>query len=387
MDGASEESSESTTHLTELPFPPILRSHILHCSYDYWHPLYRSSTPKARLVSLTPAFLEYLREDGIVLPDDDIDAQTTWTDQDSGIYSQDRSDSEDDDALLDPSQHFRDLHLAVKQTIQELGGKVAPKLNWSAPKDATWIVPTNSMECTSPNDVYLLLKSSDFVTHDLEHAFDGCQDDGKSTNTDDAAIKYTLVLRKWIVLNPSLEFRCFVRAGKLIGICQRDLNYFEFLFAMEDNLRTRILAFFEEKLKDTFPDENFAFDVYIPPPHNRVWLIDINPWAPRTDPLLFSWLELLQMDLGSDDNSDDADDSDSDTMGNALNTPELRLVHRDDPEAYGFNTPQYGAQKLPKDVVEASIGGPGPMRQFADQWKEIMAQQQQDQTADNEEDA
>jgi hypothetical protein len=35
----------------------------------------------------------------------------------------------------------------------------------------------NSMECATPNDIYLLLKSSDFVTHDLEHAFDGCEEE------------------------------------------------------------------------------------------------------------------------------------------------------------------------------------------------------------------
>jgi len=52
---------------------------------------------------------------------------------------------------------------------------VVPKLDWSAPKDATWISATNSMECRTPNDVYLL-KSSDFITHDLEQAFDGCED-------------------------------------------------------------------------------------------------------------------------------------------------------------------------------------------------------------------
>ena len=54
-------------------------------------------------------------------------------------------------------------------------------------------------------------------------------------------------------------------------------------------------------------------------------------------------------------------------------TPEFRLVRRDDPEAYSFNTPKYSAHKLPKDVVDASLEGPGPMREFADRWKEMCA--------------
>ncbi|KAG9589724.1 hypothetical protein KCU77_g8446, partial [Aureobasidium melanogenum] len=58
--------------------------------------------------------------------------------------------------------------------------------------------------------------------------------------------------------------------------------------------------------------------------------------------------------------------------------PEFRLIRKDDPEAYSFNTPQYSAHKLPRDVVDASQGGPGALREFADNWKEMLAKQQQE---------
>jgi hypothetical protein len=106
------------------------------------------------------------------------------------------------------------------------------------------------MECATPNDIYLLLKSSDFVTHDLEHAFDDCEDDEAVLKKED--IKYVLVLRKWFKVNPSCEFRCFVRERRVIGICQRDLNHFDFLFPMKEQLRKVILGFFDKTLKDTF---------------------------------------------------------------------------------------------------------------------------------------
>ena len=114
---------------------------------------------------------------------------------------------------------------------------------------------------------------ADFVTHSLGHAFDGCEDE------EQVDIPYHLVLRKHVLLHVSLEFRCFVRKRRLIGICQRDLNHYDFLFKdnMQQRLRKAIQAFFDNKLKDTFPDDNFSFDVYIPPPHNRVWLVDISP--------------------------------------------------------------------------------------------------------------
>ncbi|KAK5017154.1 cell division cycle protein-like protein [Cryomyces antarcticus] len=416
-DLADASTTPQPQSLTRLPFPQCTRSHILHCSYHYWHPKYRAITPKARLIPLSQPFLDYLRADGIILPPDD-NAPEAWSDSDSGIYSStdNPSDSEDEDD--DPSAQWREIHQSIKSTIAELGGKVVPKLNWSAPKDATWINATNSMECRTPSDIYLLLKSSDFVTHDLEHAFDDCEDYSHSDTAASAAdplseIPYHLVLRKYLLLNPSVEFRCFVRNRKLIALCQRDLNHFEFLFKMQSKLRDRIQKFFDEKLRDTFPDENFTFDVYVPPPHDRVWLIDLNPWAIRTDPLIFSWMELLTMPeprlpapaqtvripLGPavqlpvselqamqllESDSEESLLSEEEAEEDIF-VPEFRLVKRDDPEAYNFNTPQFSAHKLPREVVDASKEGVGGLREFADQWKEILAKRQQaDQDSDGD---
>lgn len=356
-----------------------------------------------------------------MLPDDE-DERRDWSDSDSGIFSStenpDAAD-EDEDEDEDPAAEWREVHTAIKATIAELGGKVVPKLNWSAPKDATWISATNSMDCRTPSDIYLLLKSSDFVTHDLEHAFDDCEDDPTTSEEEQMAIAdipYHLALRKFVQLNPSVEFRCFVRNRKLIAITQRDLNHFDFLFNLQDKLRDRIQDFFDDKLKSTFPDESFVFDVYIPPPHNRVWLIDFNPWAQRTDPLLFSWLELLTMpeppeapkeevvsipirystngtapsaaeieqqiaalDLSEDGESDEEADEE-------LWVPEFRLVKKDDPEAYSFNTPQFSAHKLPKDVVDASQAGAGGLREFAENWKDILEKRQKQDAEDSSED-
>ncbi|KAK8212666.1 D123-domain-containing protein [Phyllosticta capitalensis] len=419
--------SASAAPYTSLPFPPVTKQHILNCSYHSWHPRYRKITPKARLIPLTAPFLSYLRADGIVLPDDDASPPRDWSDDDSGIFSStENPDAAEESEDEDPSAEWRDVHAQIKNTIEELGGKVVPKLNWSAPKDATWI-NANSMECRTPSDVYLLLKSSDFVTHDLEHAFDDTEEastaDGADKAQADPEIPYHLVLRKHFLLNPSLEFRCFVRRRNIVAISQRDLNHFDFLFSLSDTFRSRITSFFNENLRDTFPDESFVFDVYIPPPHDKVWLVDINPWAQRTDPLLFSWLELLTMDgpdsdkwvqkqkaqeakeaanvvsipiapestassastqtLDHDDNASEAStvtpsDSEDDDVDEEIWTPEIRLVKKDDPEAYSFATPQYSAHKLPRDVVDASRGGEGAMREFAEKWKEVLAKAERD---------
>ena len=413
--------------LMELPFPPVTKSHVLNCSYHSWYPRwdtnhvfttshtdlsrYRSIIPKTRLIPLSAPFLSYLRADGIILPPEHTSSST-----DSATDDDEEEEAETE--ASDPSEAWPNIHQNIKSIISELGGSVMPKLNWSAPKDATWISATNSMACTTPNDIYLLLKSSDFITHDLEQVFDDCEDESEdeseSTETDAESsvnetlidIPYYLVLRKTIpAFNPALEIRCFVRSRHLLCMCQRDLNHLDFLPRLIPKLRSLIQDFFDRNLKRSFPDENFVFDVYIPPPHDRVWLIDFNPWAPRTDPLLFSWMEILNMrgeeqgdinelqdgvvrlsinssgsispgpnldgELDEEEEENSGDDED-------VFTPEFRLVNRDDPEAYNFNTPQYSAHKLPKDVVDASTDGEAGLREFMGTWREIVARQEKE---------
>ncbi|KAF2672255.1 cell cycle control protein Cdc123 [Microthyrium microscopicum] len=381
MSNATIPEAPSETRKT-LPFPPITKQHILNCSFHSWYPGYRSLTPKARLLPLPQPFVDYLRADGIVLPNDE--NERAELSDDSGIFSSNDNDGGDDHTDPvddDPAAQWRDFHDTLSSTISSLGGKVVPKLNWSAPKDATWISATNSMECQSADDVYLLLKSSDFITHDLDHAFDDTAEDESITVS---SIPFHLVLRKYFQLNPSLEFRCFVRNKKLIAICQRDLNHFGFLFQLQSDFKEKIQKFFDTKLRDSFPDDCFTFDVYLPPPHQRVWLIDINPWAMRTDPLLFSWLELLTMEdestntaPGSELEEADFSGSEEEDVEEFDRLPIFRLIKKDDPEAYGFATQQYSAHKLPKDVVDASKGGEVELREFSTRWNELLERSRQ----------
>ncbi|KAF4554089.1 putative cell division cycle protein 123 [Elsinoe fawcettii] len=409
---------------TSLPFPALTKSHILACSFPSWYPLFRSHTPKARLLPLPTEFTSYLRSDGILLPPSNpgTPPASSETVEDEGFFSSsavsDTSSQTSTASISDPSLSWPDLHASLRTTISELGGAVVPKLNWSAPKDATWIVAGNSLECRTPNDVYLLLKSSDFVTHDLEHAFDDCVDWVPPTEEEKEAgigrgeelereIEYSLVLRKWFRLNPSLEFRVFVRGKKVLGIGQRDLNHFDFLFGLRGRLRKVILEFWKREVRERFEEENYTMDVYVPPPHERCWIVDFNPWDKRTDPGTWSWLELLTMEApeqvwggereedrmeegvvrlkiadgvdraqtGEDDKDTSGDEeSEDDEVEDLYDTmgPEFRLVERDDPEAYMFNSTRYSAHKLPRDVVDASQSGAGGLREFAEQWKDIL---------------
>jgi len=111
----------------------------------------------------------------------------------------------------------------IEETITELEGAVFPKLNWSCPKDAAWIMSGNSLRCSSADEVLLLLKSSDRAMYDIESALQDCVDEvvaGQSpAGLDQVPLLdgRVLALRKWHDLKPGREFRCFVYEHKIIG--------------------------------------------------------------------------------------------------------------------------------------------------------------------------
>ena len=131
------------------------------------------------------------------------------------------------------------------------------------------MLPGQNLKCQTPADVYLLLKSSDFISHDLDHAFEDCVDfppspsaapaatasdsnpgvervaeglaavdlgpttTAATSNEGDASeahprnnsragttrrpFEFELVLKKWFDMPKSQEWRCFVRQDRLLG--------------------------------------------------------------------------------------------------------------------------------------------------------------------------
>ena len=102
----------------------------------------------------------------------------------------------------------------------------------------------------------------------------------------------------------------------VLGICQRDTaNFYEFLPELADDFRDLIVRFYHLKISGKFPDPScklqvfdivsaqpllmtlikilVVFDVYINKGNRRVWLLDINPFGPMTDALLYKWEDIL----------------------------------------------------------------------------------------------
>lgn len=327
----------------------VTRSAIVNCSFSLWYDKYRKHVPRARVIKPLPqSFVDYLTSDGIVLPEDGQFAAGVGTGD--GEYS-DWSDEEDRGPVrADPQRvfdAFSDTHEQIKQAIRELG-PVTPKLNWSAPRDATWIMATNTMKCDSAADVYLLLNASNYIMHDVSRAFDDVkEDETDASKTTDTA--YELVLRQWFNINPALEFRCFVKRRTLVGVSQRDLNLYDYLPELEPTIRRLVDHFFHSVLRDSFPDPDFVFDVYLPRPFNKVWLIDINPFSRKTDSLLFTWHELA-------------------TCDSSMERYELRLITETNKSR--FATKEHSENQVPQDLVDAGADT-AKMVELAREWQAV----------------
>uniref|UniRef100_A0A3Q2CA00 Translation initiation factor eIF2 assembly protein n=1 Tax=Cyprinodon variegatus TaxID=28743 RepID=A0A3Q2CA00_CYPVA len=247
------------------------KEQVAHCQFSVWYPIFKKHTIKSLILPLPQNVIDYLLDDGTLVV--------------SGRY----------DITLNRNQatatapEFPEFTSTVEEAISALGGRVFPKLNWSAPRDANWIALNSSLQCCSLSDIFLLFKSSDFVTHDLTQPFLQCSDQ----DSPDPVISYELVLRKWSELIPGGEFRCFVKENKLIAISQRDYTqYYQHILKQEEQISQAIQDFFSQHVQYNFLDEDFVFDVYRDC-QGRVWLIDLNPFGEVTDSLLFSWEELM----------------------------------------------------------------------------------------------
>ena len=278
------------------------RNAIISCEFHQWYSTFMKITMKSEVISLPSTFIQYLNEDGVVLPKS---ANNNIEDQ----LSDDEDLKEVESAIENEAPDFPDLINDINEAIKKLDGEVFIKLNWSAPIDATWI-NNGSMKCYNVSDIILLLKSSDRILFDLEHMFDLCDDNIDDSNTNDTVFNKSsnynentiLVIRKWANLNPSMEFRIFIVNRNLIGMCQRDTTtYYEFLPNDKDEIQDLLYDFFDLHINEKFPLQSYCIDVYIDK-KKRVWIVDFNPFGNPTDALLFEWYELINM---SNDNNHD----------------------------------------------------------------------------------
>ena len=319
MKDPQQSSQSSSSSQSQLLPPSPLSIDYWACQYSSWYPTFSRPFPGRKRGLTIPSYIihwpppsrspnddnddnndnvdnnvdnvliRYLKEDGIQLPPNTqpsscLSCQPRRRPSSTSSSSSDDDDSDEEDHDWDSHDnvekvdqvsnrpHYYDdydhglnsLTQEITLAIQQLGGCVIPKLNWSTPKDAIWI-NEGTLKCTTAGDVYLLFKSSDFIASDvqlLESLLLQEEEEQKeqrkeqqqttairkndknnndTTNNDKVNNKNNknkngiqIVLRKYANLYPSSEFRCFVKNHCLVAISQRhDDLYFEHLQIMK----------------------------------------------------------------------------------------------------------------------------------------------------------
>jgi hypothetical protein len=238
-------------------------------------------------------------------------------------------------------------------------------------------------------------------------------DESTTVMLSQSTIRPVLVLKKYFAIPTSHEFRCFVRAGRLICISQRDTGtYFEHLQEQSMQLRIRRLLqrFFNDVLSPVqqhgeeinshtpFPICDFVWDAYISRDLSRVFLVDVNPFLERTDALLWTWSEVEEIaerwsrdEEASDDEEDDEDEVEDGTVmriftdgrepilirpnGESASRPRVLLPHLRTITSRAQTTqsfPTYTRNMVPSEVVGAAEGN--SIAEFAREWNRKIAQ-------------
>lgn len=287
-------------------------------------------------------FLRYLTSDGIQLEENPYEYIVNDSDNDYSDWEDEEGANNNADTNGGAQiESFHEFHELVKSATQALGDSVVPKLNWSAPKDARWMLINNSLQCRSTNDIYLLLKSSDHIVDDIDNAFDGIKEDGQEP------FPYELVLKKFIDINPALEFRVFIKDSAIVGISSRDMNHYPYLALEVPTIRATIERFFEEHAK-SFLEPNYILDLHIPKPYDMVTVVDVNPFSLKAESYLFTWTEIL-----------------SPLPGDSF---EFRIVPENNTGT--FAAKEFSESQVPFDVVDAAADT-SSMVQLMREWRAL----------------
>ncbi|KAI9622072.1 hypothetical protein KEM48_007382 [Puccinia striiformis f. sp. tritici PST-130] len=372
-------TDQDAANTIELPplTPIILRA----CSFQNWYTTFSQYTFQSTIITLDQAFIEYLRDNchGLHLPED-LTPVSTYTSQlsdsedgnDIGEVSPTGSPSSSRSSSPPPRYSFPELTKSITETIEMYGGSVFPKLNWSAPQDAGFLLVSGDgpLRCRSAMDVYMLLKGSDCIFHDLD------VHEKIPQASSDSPLPVVLVLREWFNLNPAHEFRCFVRDRKLIAISARSSTHYDFLLPEEvrQSIVGRIGRFFDSVIIPEFHLPDFIFDVYLKNPTKiasstssstpikpNLKLVDINPYATYIDPCLFSYEELEQ--------SLSITTTSCATVDQTHLTHIVKLVESEHPHQ-NFRASKFQTSKLPAEFINFSQNQ--GVEQLSDEFKRML---------------
>lgn len=124
------------------------------CSFTNWYPVFSKHALPGQIIPLSTEFVNYLQQDtGLFLPKSVTKKRKVICEQ-GDDYQEWSSDEENADDVYAPE--FPTIQKAIQDAITKYEGAVFPKLNWSAPRDATYMCAENCVKVPK-----------NFCSHDL----------------------------------------------------------------------------------------------------------------------------------------------------------------------------------------------------------------------------
>lgn len=189
------------------------------------------------------------------------------------------------------------VYTKLEDAFKRLPGPVFVRLGSRSPKDAVYWEKDTLAVSTPKEAIQLLTAGSERMYEDLQLGL---------------TYDYNphIFLRQWIKLEDWVEFRCFMKNRKLVGISQyyHRKRYPEIVDEW-DTIQWAIETFFNSFFRTASHLDDVVFDVYMvrlgggrsynscncassPWTSWRVRLLEINPYWNLTDPAMFTWPEL-----------------------------------------------------------------------------------------------
>ncbi|XP_074874033.1 translation initiation factor eIF2 assembly protein isoform X2 [Carettochelys insculpta] len=280
------------------------KEQVLHCQFSAWYPRFRALTIRSAILPLPQNVKDYLLDDGTLVVSGRDDPPTRSQEDSDDDQTEEIQWSDDENTTTLTAPEFPEFALKVQEAITSLGGSIFPKLNWSAPRDAYWIAMNSSLKCKTLSDIFLLFKSSDFITRDFTQPFIHCTDDSP---------------------DPTLEYEVYPR--------ETTLN----TMSISANKTKRSVDVYWSSSRNTYNINSWMKT-------GKVWLIDFNPFGEVTDSLLFTWEELTSgKNLKGDHGEGEAMEQDY---------PAFRCTNSE----VTVQPSPYLSYRLPKDFVDLSTG-------------------------------
>lgn len=176
----------------------------------------------------------------------------------------------------DAEEALARLGTAIDRELPALGGSAFARLGSRSAKDTPLGVITGSRVDSGAEALRLLTDGSHRLAKDLHRAL---------------AHRLTphVYLRRWHEIDDGCEFRCFLRDGRLAGVSQYHARQPlpEGVSHALPRIHRQIARLMERVLR-TWGTEPVVADV-LATPEGETTLIELNPWGPPTDAVLFSW--------------------------------------------------------------------------------------------------